>query len=245
MPAMSMAAAKDEVASTGTADTFSHATFDSLLRLVVHEDRVDYGAAKKNRTLLNRYLVQIAEAQFPRGASHSDSLAFFINAYNAVTLGFVLDRYPAIKSVLEEEDGAFFKRKARVAGRELSLDEIEHEILRKRFQEPRIHFAINCASISCPPLLGTVFTAEGLEEQLDGVTRSYLNDPRHNRLDPATGTLFLSQLFEWFGEDFVRAFGSVQAFVLSHIESTGGGPDETEIKISYLPYDWRLNDWKP
>src|ERR1044072_5419910 len=154
---------------------FSHEIFDRLLGSAVSpEGRVDYAGLAKNQAELDCYLATLAAAspdshpeQFP---SETDALAYWINCYNAFILRGVLDEYP-IKSVFETADGAFFKRKKYVAGGSIySIDEIENEIIRKRFDEPRIHFALNCASNSCPVLYNEAFDSAKLDRQLSEKT---------------------------------------------------------------------------
>lgn len=245
-------AGSEPIPAIPTEGQFTHGTLDSLLRQVVHEDLVDYTAIQQQRHRLVHYLGQIAGVRPGQLPTRTDSLAFFINAYNAITLGFVMEHYPGILSVLDVSNGnggegspAFFKQKARVAGHYVSLDELEHKMLRGRLPDPRIHFAINCASVSCPPIRDRAYQAKGLEEQLDEVTVSFINDPDQNRFDPETGKLYLSQVFEWFPMDFERAAGSVEAFFFAYLEGYGPGRDVPETTISFLPYDWRLNARKP
>jgi len=124
---------------------------------------------------------------------------------------------------------------------ELSLNDIEHGILRKKFRDARVHAAINCASKSCPPLRAEAFTAEKLDAQLDEQMRAFVNDPARNRIDPAKKELEISEIFKWFEEDFERDAKSVKEFLVRYVP-----PERAELvrnaKIRYLDYDWDLND---
>jgi hypothetical protein len=241
-------AASDRIAAIPTEGRFTHGTLDSLLRQVVRDELVDYATLKQQRAMLDRYLGQIAGVRPDQLPTRADSLAFFINAYNAIVLDLVAQRYPDLQSVMEGAEGespAFFENKAQVAGHYLSLKKLEYGILRARFGEPRVHFAINCASVSCPPLRERVFRGKGLEEQLDEVTRRFINDPSRNRYDPEAGVLYLSQVFKWFPMDFERVSGSVEEFFFAYLVGFGPGRDVPEVKILFMPYDWRLNAWTP
>jgi hypothetical protein len=140
-------------------------------------------------------------------------------------------------------DRLFKTWKFRVAGKDRTPDEIEHQILRSKFAEPRIHFAIVCASASCPPLRPEAYVAERLDAQLEAQALAFLQDRSRNVIDPKTKTLRLSAVFDWFREDFEKAAGSVPAFVARYVADPGtqkwllAGP----VKIAYLDYDWTLN----
>ncbi|MCP3945106.1 MAG: DUF547 domain-containing protein [Desulfobacteraceae bacterium] len=177
-----------------------------------------------------------------RQLSPNQGFAFYINAYNAFTIKLILTKYPGINSI--KEIGTFFsnpwsKKFIPLEGRIISLDHIEHDILRSRFKDPRIHFAINCASKSCPPLLNRPYEADTLEIQLDAVTRAFINDKKYNFLK--NDTLFVSKIFKWFEEDFND---NPLFFIRQYTDDKfqrqldGAGP---KIKFIYLDYDWTLN----
>lgn len=170
-------------------------------------------------------------------------LAFLINAYNIFTIKLINTKYPGVKSI--KDLGSFFsspwkKKFFRLLGKKTHLDHIEHGLLRKKFKEPRIHFAIVCASESCPPLLPEPYVAEKLEAQLKRATVNFLQDRSRNYYDKTRGTLYLSKLFKWFSEDFEEHSGTVQKYAKLYIENI---PDE-EVNIEYLDYSWALNDLK-
>ena len=128
-------------------------------------------------------------------------------------------------------------------GGNISLDDIEHRTLRTDFKEPRIHFALVCAARSCPPLRSEAYRAADLDRQLDDQGRTFLNDPRKNRFDPATKTLYLSRIFDWFHGDFEAAAGSVKAYATRYLDDPRA--KRPEVEIEFLSYDWSLNDQDP
>lgn len=218
------------------------AALDTVLARHVRDGRVDYGALARDRGPLDRYLAAVARAN-PEQESRDEQLAFWVNAYNARVLEGIL-RWPGLKSVLDVGKVVgvptlgFFRQRTRTAGRELSLDDIEHGVLRKRFREPRLHFVLNCASVSCPDLPSRALRAATLDSTLEAATRAFLSDPSRNRV-LADGTLEISHLFKWYGEDFSAESGGVAGFVARH----GLRPPARASKstVRYLDYDWALN----
>jgi hypothetical protein len=132
-----------------------------------------------------------------------------------------------------------------VAGRQLSPDDIEHEILRKQLKEPRIHFAIICASSGCPPLPQFAYTGENVQAKLEEETRKYINSGRGTRIDSAKNQLYLSKLFDWFAGDFESASGSVLNFIKTYIDKSALAFLEQDPKIKWLEYNWALNAQEP
>lgn len=233
-----------ELASPSTAPAnalVDDSIYASLLGRHVKKSRVDYDGFKREETLLDRYLA-ILSATDVNSLSHNEQFAFYINAYNAFTIKLILTKYPGINSI--KEIGSFFsnpwsKKFISLDGQTVSLDTIEHDFLRPRFKDPRIHFAINCASKGCPPLLNQPYEGETLEVQLNTMTRAFINDPKRTFLKG--NTLFVSKIFKWFEEDFNDApllFIRQYADAEFKKELDGAGP---KIKLSYLDYDWTLN----
>lgn len=185
---------------------------------------------------LDRFLAAVASADVS-GESRDAQLAFYINAYNAYTVKSVIELWP-VESVLQE-DGFFDGRTHMIAGRELTLNALENDIIRGEFHEPRIHFLVNCASASCPWLVGEVVSADNLEGLLERQAESYVR--RTTQLDTAAGTIGASQIFEWFAGDF-EASGGVRAFLAAHVEPTNVDfvRDEAHA-ITFWPYDWATN----
>ena len=234
--------------------------YSDILQTVV-DDRglVDYETLKSDPSKLN-VLVEAIAAVDPESLEslpEADRIAFWINAYNILTIEAVVDHYP-VKSI--KDIGSFFqsvwdKLKFEAAGNEVTLNDIENKILRKKFDEPRIHMAINCASMSCSKLRREPYTGDKLDEQLDDQTKGFLSDPKNYRIDMQSVTVYLSSIFKWFGEDFVSKYGSetprkgigkeedaVLNFIDPYLDDVGQKilllPN---LKVHYLDYDWDLN----
>ncbi|MCB1937226.1 MAG: DUF547 domain-containing protein [Nitrosomonas sp.] len=244
----------------------SHAVWDELLQnhvAMINQGRasqVDYAAFLQDRQTLQRYLKQLSgvDATTFSGWAKPDQLAFLINAYNAFTVELILTRYPKLDSI--KDLGSFFRSPWKrefvpLLGRMISLDDIEHSMIRKPgdYDEPRIHFAVNCASIGCPGLLNEAFAGEKLEQQLEAVTKAFLEDRTRNRFNASTGRLEVSKIFDWYTEDFERGWGgwhSLNHFLVHYADSlTDNAQDRMAVasgnfKVRYLDYDWKLNDKK-
>jgi Protein of unknown function, DUF547 len=210
-----------------------HAPLDALLRRYVDDDgRVAYrNLAQQDTAALDAYLAALAVAD-PAPFAPPEQLAFWINAYNARVLRGVLDGYRAESFFGRKRFFSFYTFP--LAGQSRTLDGIEHEILRKQFRQPRIHFALVCASTSCPKLRREAYRGDRLDAQLDAQTRGFLDDPRRNRFGPGD-EVALSPIFKWFGEDFAAAAGSVPEFIRRYHAIPEGA------RIEYLDYDWTLN----
>jgi len=224
------------------AETFSHAALDSVLESHLHDGRVDYAGLARDRGPLDRYLATSGKAH-PDGWSREEQIAFWVNVYNAHVLEGVIRR-PGLRSVrdvgrkLGVPTGEFFREKFLVAGKDLSLNEIEHEILRAHFQEPRVHFVLNCASASCPVLAEHPLSGDGLDAELERATARFLTDRSRNHIDPAR-ELGLSSIFKWYGNDFKAAAGSVPEFIERHWPHPGRFAPG--LPVHFLEYDWSLN----
>lgn len=232
-------------------DQIDHAAWDRLLRAYV-DDRgnVDYAGWKRSpeaRGMLERYLQQLSHADPSRPAQRPAQLAFWINAYNALTVYGILREYPTTS--IRNHTARLFGYNIwkdlllYVGGQPYSLDTIEHQILRK-MGEPRIHFAIVCASRSCPPLRNEAYTAERLDEQLSDNARRFFASPVGFRYVPAERTMYVTSILKWFGEDF----GAGQAEQLRRIapflptEAARQAALRGDVNVAYLDYDWSLND---
>lgn len=232
-----------------------HALWTKVLAAHVHGDRFDYAALKRDRADLDAYLARL-HAVTPAELetwTREQRFAFWINVYNAHTIELIVDHYPV--DSIEDIGGKLFGRvwdqefipmNAFHPGGEddpLSLDDVEHGILRPRFEDARVHVAVNCASISCPPLRAEAFVAERLDEQLDDQARRFVADGRRNVIDRAKGELRLSSIFDWFGDDFERDAGSVRGWVARYAsEADAAWIRSTEPRIRFLDYSWKLND---
>jgi hypothetical protein len=228
--------------------TFDHSAYDELLGEHVRqrEGLVDYAGLDEDEEKLDSYLESIASADLA-SLGREEQLALLINAYNAYTLKLIIENYPEIESI-REIDAPWETARYTVGGFELSLDDIEHGIIRPVYKDPRIHFAVNCASIGCPPLRASAYEGADVDEQLDVATQDTLRDERYVRLEG--DTLYLNKIFKWYGEDFIdddfrNSAATVPRFVARYareevaelVEKEGGSPT-----VSFLEYDWSLND---
>ncbi len=233
-----------------SAGTFDHSKFDQALKKYVDDKGlVDYNSIAKDSGF-SEYVQSLQDARVEE-FSRDGQLAFWINGYNAVTIDKVIKKKPK-KSVRETfipgvwtATKFFTSREHIVAGKRLSQDDIEHEILRKQFKDPRIHFAIICASMGCPPLPRIAYTEENVQTRLEEETRKYLNSPRGTRIDRAENTLHVSKLFDWFATDFIQKSGSTLAFMRLYLNEETLSFSERDPKISYLEYNWALNAQAP
>ena len=225
---------------------FDHSIFDQVLKTYVNDQgRVDYNGIAGDQSFKS-YMDSLKSAKLD-SMTRDGQLAFWLNAYNAVTIDKVIKWKPK-KSVratlipgIWTSTKFFTSREHTVAGKRLSQDDIEHEILRKQFKDPRIHFAIICASSSCPPLPRFAYSAENVQTKLEEETREYINSDRGTRIDLAKNTLYLSKLFDWFSGDFEHKSGSVLDFLKRYLNEKTLAFLEKKPKIKYIHYDWSLN----
>lgn len=215
-------------------------SYNSVLNQYVADNGlVDYKGLKKDRQGLDKYLeaIEKIERQKYESWSEKEKIAFWINNYNALTLQLMLDKYPqkSIRNLFMPWD--FYKFE--VMGKKYSLNDIEHKILRKEFNEPRIHFAVNCASIGCPNLRQEVYTGNKLDLQLEEQAKIFLNSPKGLIVDKNNKVVRISSIFKWFGEDFTKNNQSVVGFIQKYVSENIKG-----YKVEYLEYDWSLNEQK-
>lgn len=217
-----------------TGETYDHSEFDGLLRRFARPDsgRVDYAGLAAEVARLDAYLARLGEVDLARLGRDAQK-ALLINAYNAFTLRLILDHYPGIESI-KDLSSPWKAKRWQLAGELLSLDDIEHGLLRPIYGDARIHFAVNCASIGCPPLADFAYVGPELDAQLDLVTRAVLNDPRYARVE--VDAVRVTALMNWYGPDF----GDVEAFVAKYRDDL---PRDAQVK--FLDYDWHLNDVAP
>lgn len=228
--------------SVSTGKPVSHALWDSLLKTHVSSaGLVDYEGFIEDSTLFNKYL-EILEQNHPdeKTWSKNEQLAFWINAYNAFTVRLIIRNYPC-KSI-KELGGKLYKintpwdiKFIRIGKELYDLNNIEHSMIRRVFNDPRVHFALNCASMSCPVLAGEAFTPEKVDEQLTRQTQLFLLDTLRNRI--ATDKASISKLFTWYKGDFENNGKKFYEFINEH--STVKLTENTEIE--FLDYDWALN----
>ncbi|MEO6460292.1 MAG: DUF547 domain-containing protein [Bdellovibrionota bacterium] len=231
---------------------FSYSEYATLLDSYVIDTggstRVKYAELKKNSARLlafNSKLSAVSQKTFDSW-SKADQLAFLINSYNSFTLQLIVDNYP-VKSI--RKIGGFFGNPWKIKffnflGEKTNLDHLEQDLLRKNYQEARIHFAINCASGGCPPLGRTPYYGEHLNEQLEAAARRFVSTSKFNRYDDVQNRLYLSSIFKWYGTDFGDEV-SMKEFIARHLFESATDPEIEKIKsatIEYLDYDWSLND---
>ena len=216
--------------------------YDSLLERYVKNGRVNYSGLKKNdfQTLKNLY-EGLRSADPENFLNEQMEIAFWIDAYNLITLYSAVEAYP-VKSVRKRRF-AFFKKKHEVGGEKLSLEDIENKILRGRFSDPRIHFAVNCASNSCPILLSKSYMGPKVDALLEENAKRFINDPQQVYFDESKGVLYLSKIFSWYQEDFVKTAGSLENYLAGYLASDKRSLlKKKSWKIQYLTYDWGLNE---
>ena len=220
----------------------SHEIWDGLVKKYVQSDGfVNYKGFGKDSAALNQYLSILSSTHPGSNWTREEQMAFWINAYNAFTVKLIVDNYP-MSSIKDIKSGIPFVNTVwdikfiNLMGNEYDLNNIEHGILRKQFKDARIHAALNCASWSCPALRGEAYVASRLDSQLDDAMRRFVNDPLRNRVSAQNAEL--SQIFNWYSGDFLEEAGSLQAYINRYAKVKLGSKG----KITYLGYDWRLNE---
>ena len=212
----------------------SHSSWDALLnRHVTSEGKVNYDGFKSDVTKLDKYLKLISDNEAKIGWSQAEKKAFWLNAYNAWTIKLVLERYP-VNSIKDVSAKPWDKRFIKVGANTHTLNDIENKIIRRQFKDARIHFAVNCAAISCPKLSNKAFTALNVEKELDRLTKLFLKTDNVKLTEKSAQ---LSKIFEWYADDFIEESQSVLKFV----EEYSGITFHSKVKVSYLDYNWKLN----
>jgi len=250
-------------AATPHTKPFSHVLLDQVLQARVDSaGMVDYPALKASRAMLDAYvdsLGKVSPRNHPqRFPTRHHELAYWINAYNAFVLRGVVDAYPVASVKDITPLGGFFTRKKFTAGgQEFTLNDIENEIIRPLYQDPRIHFAVNCGARSCPPLQQRAFAGEDLDARLEQVLERFARNPQFVRLDYGNDQLQLSKILEWYGEDFVKWFpqdrNSAPAnptlvdYLLPYLpaEMASYLRQYPKLRVTYDDYDWALNAQSP
>lgn len=251
-------------AAQGAGFDHTHAAWTSLLRKHVRvlqggqATQVAYSGFGADRTALKSYLDSLS-AVTPSafaGWARSERQAFLINAYNAFTVELILTKYPDMKSIKDLGNLLSSPWKPKwipLLGGKVSLDDVEHAMLRKRgdYDDPRVHFAVNCASIGCPALREEAFVAERIDAQLNEQTLRFMSDRSRNRFNAQRGRLELSKIFDWYGEDFRlghRGIASLPNFAARYADQLADSPVDRErirsgrVDIAFTDYDWALND---
>tara|TARA_B100001146_G_scaffold225193_1_gene247566 strand:- start:49342 stop:50142 length:801 start_codon:yes stop_codon:yes gene_type:complete len=219
--------------TANSAENVDHSAWDALLKKHVdNQGLVDYKGMQKDRAQLNAYLKELSAYDPTNDWSVQELLAYYINLYNAYTVDLILDNYP-VESI-KDIDGAWTKGIVPVGNRELSLGGIENGILRK-MNEPRIHFAINCASMSCPKLLREAYTAAEINEQLDRATSEFINSDKN---DITANKPKVSSIFDWYKNDY-KVDGKTN--VIQFINQYSAVEINPRVPLQYKEYDWSLN----
>ena len=210
----------------------NHSVWNNMLQAhVTSSGNVNYAGFKRNALTLENYLFTLRQNPPQASWSKNAQLAYWINAYNAYTIKLIVDNYP-VSSIMELHDGKPWDVKwIEIGNKTYSLNNIEHDIIRAKFDEPRIHFAVNCAAKSCPPILNRAWTAKNLEANLEAQTRTFINDSRYNQI--SAGGAKLSKIFEWYAKDFGDLATYVNKYASRKVKAG---------RIDFLEYDWALNE---
>jgi len=257
---------KDAAVDAGSLEKV-HALFSTELKKYVTPAGVDYPAWKKDPKPLNDYLASLSKVTKDEYArlTPDEKLVFWINAYNAYTIKLVLENYP-IKgtkeyypvSSIRQIDGFWENNSIELAGKKVTLEGMEHDILRRDFQEPRTHFAVVCAAVGCGKLMNSAYSSGRVNDDLAKAATEFLSNPKNVKVDPEKKTIHVSQIFKWFPLDFANEVGLgkrfppptddeiVAAYVLTKAPDTVrgklGADDAKGFKVIYDEYDWSLND---
>lgn len=211
----------------------SHETWDQLLRQHVSaEGKVNYKGFQKSKAKLNTYLDDLAKNPVQDSWSKAEKMAYWINAYNAFTIKLIVDHYPTTSITKLYEGKPWDVKWIKLGDKTYSLNNIENDILRPQFKDARIHFALNCAAKSCPPLLNRAWTAENLEETLDQRAKAFINNPQFNKIN--ADEVQLSKIFDWYASDFGNVIDFLNQYATKKINA--------KATVKYTEYDWALNE---
>lgn len=226
-------------ATASAKDVIDHGPFDQILsEYVDSRGQVNYDGLKANEkdfAKFQKYVEAIGSAKVS-GANNS-KLAFYINAYNATVINSVINHLPT--SSVMKVDGFFKKEKHPIAGKKMTLDHLEHKVIRPTFKDARVHFALVCAAKSCPPLKKKAFTEKNVERMLEKNTKAFV--PKATKVDTENKVVTTSQLFNWFKDDFVEDEGSVKAYLARYVPEHAEFLKTGEYEVKFSKYDWKLN----
>ena len=228
----------------------SHQLWTQVLKKYVKNHRVNYQDLKKDTGTFNSYLDKLAAVKSGELSqwSREQKLAYWINAYNAYTIKAIIDNYPVTS--IKKIPGVWKKLTFKAGGEEITLDDIEHKKLRAELKEPRIHFAVNCASIGCPVISDEAYRAGNLDAQFEKSVKAMLNNPIQFRLDKEKKRIYLSKILEWFRDDFqefkgVNNYGKNNgpiSFLINYLpEAEKNYIKANKLSVKWLDYDWNLN----
>ncbi len=215
--------------------TLSHAKWDQLAgKYISSRGKVDYAGIKQNKVLLNQYIAVLQNNPPQSNWSRNKTMAFWINAYNAFTVKLIVDNYPTTSITKLEGGDPWKKNWIKIGISTYSLNQIEKDLLIKKFNEPRVHFAVNCAAKSCPPILNKAWTADNLEANFERSTKNFINDPSFNDISNPK-KIQISKIFEWYAADFGNN-------VIGFINKYATVPVKENANVSYQDYNWALNN---
>jgi len=219
----------------------NYAQLDNLLQTKVVSGMVDYKSIKTDPAVLTGFLNEVNSVSKNEFNSWNEDqqLSMLINLYNAATIKLIVDHYPvkSIKKIGGVFKGPWKQDVVGLFGEQITLNHLEHEIIRKQFREPRIHFALVCAAKGCPPLRSQAYIPERLDQQLGEQAKVFvMQTPRANRYDVENKTLFLSLIFKWYKVDFEKEAGGLVNYIQLYYPAIG-----MDVKIRYTDYDWSLN----
>ncbi|MEZ4920767.1 MAG: DUF547 domain-containing protein [Saprospiraceae bacterium] len=211
----------------------SHTDWNILLQKHVSTSgKVNYAGFKADKRALEHYLALLADNPPQSDWSRKEKMAYWINTYNAFTIQLITENYP-VSSIMKLDGGKTWDVKRIVlGGKSYSLNQIENEILRPQFKDARIHFAVNCAAKSCPPLWNQAFTAENLNSALDRRARQFINNSQYNKLSGSS--ISVSKIFEWYAGDF--------GDLIAYLNTYASTPVDSNARIQYMEYNWDLNN---
>lgn len=210
----------------------THTTWDQLLRKYVSDDgKVNYRGLKADQARLDSYLADLAAHPVEKDWSRNKQMAYWINAYNAFTIKLIVENYPVAQITQLDGGKPWDKQWIKLGEKTYSLNDIEHKILRPQFNDPRIHFAVNCAAKSCPPVLNRAWTAKNLNTNFEKQTKSFINGPEN---EIKSKSVKLSKIFEWYREDF----GDLIPFLNKYSDT----PIKPNAEINFVAYNWDLNE---
>ena len=218
-----------------------HSTFDKILRANVRGEKIDYdNIRRQHQDQLGGYLEQLAGTDV-KALRRREQLAFYINLYNATVIHGVAERIKQEYSVADDDFALFKEPLVRLKDGSISLNDLEHKVIRPMFKDPRVHVALVCGARSCPPLIPRAYDARDLDAVLENNMRRFINDPKRNRFDTTGKTLLLSKIFDWYADDFGGTAG-VRKFVLDYApEGIKAKLGDGKFKPAHLRYDWSLN----
>jgi hypothetical protein len=223
--------------SVFAADPVSHSSWDALMKKHVSaKGNVNYKGFKADKADLEAYLKLISDNAPKKDWTAKQKKAYWMNAYNAYTVKLIVDYYP-IKSIKDVPGfGGPWKQKFfKIGGMAMDLEYIEHSVLRKEFDDPRIHFGINCASYSCPRLSNIAFTEENVESELEKLAKEFVNDPTKNKI--TADKIEISEIFKWFTGDFTK-----KGTLIDYLNKYSTVKINPKAKVTYMTYNWNLNE---